>query len=360
MLLHQTDLFRPHNDPDDHWDLACAFALAKTGLCPLAGVLIDFPPGPPVLNHRSNPDLGAVAQLGYLTGIHVPLAVGNPTYYSGRNSDGSGLVPPGVDFVLQTLRQSPVPVAISVVGSSRDIADAIAREPALFAEKCKALYLVVGSGCPEPERVKSLEWNVALDPAAYAQIFSAACPIYWVPCLEDEDRVASPESRQYASHYRFLQSEILDYLPEGLRRYFAFMYEKRESSFWLYALEESFTEVLAAERGRHRMMYSTPLFFDVAGLGVTTTGEIRPKIEPRNDWVYGFKSVNVDCNAAGETRWTPTSRPTNRMLFHVLDIDAYPTAMTRAMRDLLVNAFGPSDFIRPVQQSSEGRILLPS
>jgi len=38
-------LFRPHNDPDDHWDLACAFALAKTGLCPLAGVLIDFPPG---------------------------------------------------------------------------------------------------------------------------------------------------------------------------------------------------------------------------------------------------------------------------------------------------------------------------
>lgn len=27
-LIHQTDLFRPHFDPDDHWDLACVFALA--------------------------------------------------------------------------------------------------------------------------------------------------------------------------------------------------------------------------------------------------------------------------------------------------------------------------------------------
>jgi hypothetical protein len=30
--LHQTDLFRPHADPDDHWDLACVYALAAHGL----------------------------------------------------------------------------------------------------------------------------------------------------------------------------------------------------------------------------------------------------------------------------------------------------------------------------------------
>ena len=25
--IHETDLFRPHGDPDDHFDLACQFAL---------------------------------------------------------------------------------------------------------------------------------------------------------------------------------------------------------------------------------------------------------------------------------------------------------------------------------------------
>lgn len=27
-LIHQTDLFRLHNDPDDHFDLACVYTLA--------------------------------------------------------------------------------------------------------------------------------------------------------------------------------------------------------------------------------------------------------------------------------------------------------------------------------------------
>ncbi|AZO32492.1 hypothetical protein [Mesorhizobium sp. M1B.F.Ca.ET.045.04.1.1] len=42
-LLHQTDLFRPSLDPDDHWDLACVFALAASGQLELGGVLVDFP-----------------------------------------------------------------------------------------------------------------------------------------------------------------------------------------------------------------------------------------------------------------------------------------------------------------------------
>jgi hypothetical protein len=43
-MLHVTDLFRPHIDPDDHWDLACAYALAYQDAVDLAGVLIDYPP----------------------------------------------------------------------------------------------------------------------------------------------------------------------------------------------------------------------------------------------------------------------------------------------------------------------------
>ena len=30
-LIHITDLYHPHEDPDDHFDLAQIFALAKNG-----------------------------------------------------------------------------------------------------------------------------------------------------------------------------------------------------------------------------------------------------------------------------------------------------------------------------------------
>jgi hypothetical protein len=42
-LIHATDLFRPHADPDDHFDLASVFALAAGGF-ELLAVMIDHPP----------------------------------------------------------------------------------------------------------------------------------------------------------------------------------------------------------------------------------------------------------------------------------------------------------------------------
>ncbi len=338
-LLHQTDLFRPHNDPDDHWDLACAFAAARQGLVSLAGILIDHPPGPPVLNHASDPDVAAVAQLSHLTGIHCPIAVGNPRHFSTRGDLDSSPPPAGVEFVNRLLRESRDPVVISVVGSARDIAEAIAREPRLFEEKCARIYLTAGSGSPDSAAIKSLEWNVALDPAGYARIFQAPCPVHWLPCLEDEDRVASQESRSYAGHFQFQEKEILDSLPAGLRSFFGFMYDRRDSSFWLRALGEDFDAVLQGRRERHRMMYSTPLFFDVGDQCVTIEGEIRPKTEHRNDWVYRFEPVNIQCGVDGVARWTPAANGSNRHLFHVLDTSAYPMAMTRAMKSLLNRAF---------------------
>jgi hypothetical protein len=163
--------------------------------------------------------------------------------------------------------------------------------------------------------------------------------VYWLPCLEDEDRVASDESRAYAGHFRFLQQDVLDHLPRGLRRYFGFMYDKRESSAWLRALQEDFGPVLGAQQGRYRMMYSTPLFFDLAGLGVTLQGDIRPKTEAREDWAYRFEPVHIHCTAEGVTHWEPAGGASNRHIFHVLDTGAYPLAMQRAMQRLLSDAF---------------------
>ena len=72
-VIHVTDLFRPFADPDDHWDLACTYALARQGHVELLGVMIDYPP-----QDAYDPDVQAIAQLNYLTGLSVPVVVGSP------------------------------------------------------------------------------------------------------------------------------------------------------------------------------------------------------------------------------------------------------------------------------------------
>lgn len=338
-FLHQTDLFRPHNDPDDHWDLACAFALAVRREAALAGILIDYPPCAPILNHKSDPDVGAVAQLSYLTGVHPPVAVGRPEVFSSRQCE-NGDVPSGVRMILRLLRNSPEGLYIVVVGAARDLAEALTREPELFREKCRGIYLNIGSGSPDPLAVKAPEWNVKLDPAGFARIFRAPCPIYWMPCLQDESGAGDPHSREFATHYRFRQGEILDDLPAGLRNYFGWMFTRDSSSTWLEALGRNFKSILATRALESRMLYSTGSFFDLAGLGVTRSGRLLSKSEPEADWVYRFEPVEVECSDEGVTRWKAASSASNRFLFRVLDPEIYPRAMASAMRELLFGAYG--------------------
>lgn len=337
-FLHQTDLFRPHNDPDDHWDLACAFALASLGKASLAGIMIDYPPGAPILNHKSDPDVGAVAQLSYITGIHPPVAVGRPEFFSaGRALNGR--VPSGVRMILRQLRTSLDGMYIVVVGAARDLAEALAREPELFEEKCLGIYLNIGSGSPDPSLVKAPEWNVKLDPAGYAQIFRAPCPIFWMPCLQDEAGAGDLHSREFGTHYRFRQGDILEDLPRSMRNYFGWMYTRDSSSTWLEALGGDFELLLAAKAGDYRMMYSTGSFFDLAGYGVTRSGELLPKTDEA-DWVYRFEPIDVTCSEQGVTRWSAGLPSSPRHIFRVLDPEMYPMAMAAAMRTLLLRAYG--------------------
>ena len=75
-MIHATDLFRPHNDPDDHWDLACVYALAARNLVDLRAVMIDYPQP----ERGNDPDVLAVAQMNHLTGLAAPIMVGSPRW----------------------------------------------------------------------------------------------------------------------------------------------------------------------------------------------------------------------------------------------------------------------------------------
>jgi len=209
-LVHETDLFRPYGDPDDHFDLACVYALAQRGALTLEGVLCDFPPP----RRIGDPDVAAVAMLNHLTGLSAPLVVGMPQRPAGP-FDGLDRAPAhdlgGVNWLLHVLRTSPEPVAIDVAGAAKDVAAAFRREPQLFAARCRAVYLNAGTGAPDAAAQARLEYNVNLDPASYATLFDLPCPLYWLPCYDHLDP-HGPDPRavmRHGTYYQFSMGEVL-------------------------------------------------------------------------------------------------------------------------------------------------------
>jgi len=334
-MLHQTDLFRPHEDPDDHWDLACVYALAVRGAIDLAGILIDHPPrgGP---REYGDPDIGAVAQLNHLTGLQVPCVVGSsiPVRFRGDSQEDAPRTDRGgVAFVLRALREAARPLAINVVGSCRDIALAINAAPALFADKCAAIYLNAGNGDPDPAPGATLEYNVALNPAAYGALFAAPCPVYWMPCFAG---VAGDYTvGEFGTWYRFRQGDVLTHLSSPLRRYFASMLTRACDAAWLRHLEEADGEALSARLDEGRNMWCTAGFLHAAGYAVARDGSIAPRGDIGDAGVFAFEPITVTCDERGVTRWFHSNGADKRFIFHVVDTNAYPVAMTRALETLL-------------------------
>ncbi|MFA7342916.1 MAG: nucleoside hydrolase [Terrimicrobiaceae bacterium] len=325
-VLHETDLFRPYADPDDHWDLACVYALSCQKRLDLKSVLIDSPPLPPKADGKANPDIGAVAQMNGITGQAVPIAIGSSRICQPGETlalADSG----GVASILDHLKNAPNGLYINIVGSARDVAAAIRQNPDLFKAKCRGIYLNSGWGARKSTPEDKLEYNVALDPRSYADIFHAPCPVYWLPCF-------GPEG--YSTFYKFKQGEILPFLPHSVSRFFAFALAKDASSDWLSNLKEDrHPEVLAAENEKMRNMWCTAGFLHLAGLGVDASGAIKPLAELGGDSVFEFEPMRVTCDDKGRTEWVPDPKSTDRFIFHVRDQAHYTSAMVTAMKTLL-------------------------
>jgi hypothetical protein len=345
-MIHVTDLFRPHDDPDDHWDLACVYALAYQGCVDLRGILIDYPKP----QRDNDPDVLAVAQLNHLTGLAVPVMVGSPRGMAAkdRSLPESPRDLRGVQAMLKIMRDSPAPVVINVLGSCRDVVLACRLDSDLFARKCRAVYLNAGSGTPSPDKARQLEWNVSLDPTAYSAIFDLPCPIYWMPCFQEVHNRPSDmfQVAEYSTFYRFSQDDVLTRLSAGMQRYFAFMFQhgrfvrqaagqEPPGADWLRALNTPpDSKLMRTVSQMERNMWCSGGFLHAAGRTVTTNGKI-VSLKNADDPVFTFDPIEVSCSADAVTRWKRTPTKSNRFIFHVQNIDRYSLAMTTALRTLL-------------------------
>jgi hypothetical protein len=338
-MLHQTDLFHPHADPDDHWDLACIYALAHAGELDLRGILIDYAPTMRTGPQPGDADLFAVGQMNAITGLAVPVAVGTPQPLASRD-DTLPAAPDatlgGANLVLAALRSAPAPVAINIVGSCRDVALAGKRDPALFAEKCAGIYLNAGTGSPHPERAAQYEYNVALNAAAYAAIFDLPCPIYWMPCFEEITPAASRQVMEFGTFYKFRQADILDYLSPQVQNFFLYMLDRSPDFNWLrYLHQPPAAELLAKYGALDRNMWCTGGFLYAVGKTVLADGRIVARAQPGGEPVFSFDPIQVACDAQGVTTWQIGEQSPARYIFHVRDVACYQAAMTQAMKTLL-------------------------
>jgi len=173
-VLYSTDLLHPHDDPDDHYDLATLFALDELDV---RGIVLD-------LGERQAERCGrpAVEQMLAICGRKVPWATGLSQPLKSRQDDGREQPAEsqgGVELILSTLRRSSQPVVVFTTGSGRDVTAAFNREPDLLRQKVRALYINMGRGPNE----KQDEWNVTLDRAAYLRLFESGLPLFWCPCF---------------------------------------------------------------------------------------------------------------------------------------------------------------------------------
>ncbi len=335
-VLHVTDLFRPHMDPDDHWDLACVYALAYRGDIDLKGILIDHLSGD---SGGRNPDIAAMAQMNFITGQSAAVAVGSSIPLKSRHDTQPHASPAdrhGVKLILDVLQDSPRPVVINILGQSRDVAIAGKEAPELFAGKCAAIYLNAGTGTPTMNSQSKLEYNVTLDRFAYAAIFDLPCPICWMPCFEDMETRRQRDVREYGTHYKFRQEQILPHLSDMVQNYFAYMFGRYADHNWLGYLRGPKDQALLSKfTGMDRHMWCTGGFLHAAGYTVSRDGEIVPADKAGDSPVFTFDPVEIRCTDAGVTKWERKETSKKRLMFRVKDTENYQFAMTEAMKSLL-------------------------
>lgn len=308
-VIYCTDLFHPHDDPDDHFDLATLYAIEELDV---RAIILDQGE-----KQLQKPGRIPVAQMNQIAGRKVPAAIGLAQKL--KSPSDKGLEQPedfqaGVRLILETLRASDRPVAIAAVGSMRDLAAAYNREPALLRAKVGKLLIFIG----EASDPKFKEYNVNLDPQAYIALMRSGLPVYWVPCFDG----GMWQNRGHASFWRARHEELLRDASPALIQYFIYALEKEKGDP---------TAFLAAPVDPRR---KARLFAGVRNLWCTAIfGALADK--PAASPLFGFSEVEITISDDAVVHEGHAPNSTRVKRFEILDPARYAAGMTSATARLL-------------------------
>ncbi len=337
-LIYGTDLFHPHDDPDDHLDLANVFALREVDV---KGIILDLG-----LRQQKKPGRIPVEQLLALSGRRIPYAIGLAEQL--KSPEDKGLDQPqefqaGTELLLKILRESDEPVHMLLAGSVRDLAAAFNREPELLRKKLASVHINIGNS-----QVGGTEWNVRLDPQAYRRVMSSGLPVYWYPCL--------PMVNEWSAHWRLERyADVLSNAPLRLQNFFLYMLHQVDPGEIdpMEALKMDLRPWRKLVWNRAKGMWCTASLIQVAGRKIyqlDRSGEMGG--EGRQDWVavppsfdpakrgkevtvFEFVPVSVEIDAEGKTaKFQPNAATANMKVIRVPNPELYGKILTACLRNM--------------------------
>ncbi len=328
-VIYCTDLFHPHDDPDDHFDLACLYALSEMDV---KAIILDQG-----RKQEERPGQTPIAQMNHLTGRTVPYAIGLAEPLAHPEDTGEDQPQPyqaGVNTLLTILRESADPVTAIAVGSLRDIAAAYNREPELLETRISRLYVFIGEA-----QAAFQEYNAALDIHAYRRIMNAPLPVYWTPCFDG----GIWENKGNASFWQARHDTLLADVSTPVLNFFihALLHKQEDhpkEALVAPLLQEEKERVL----GEQRNLWCCAVFPYMAGRVYVRRGEgylaVPPKAVAADDLIvepFSYQPVRVCITEDGKESYLqdPATHAIHR--FRVTDNAAYAELMTSVTRELL-------------------------
>ncbi|MHC4184053.1 MAG: nucleoside hydrolase [Planctomycetota bacterium] len=330
-VIYCTDLFHPHVDPDDHFDIACLYAIEEIEI---KAIILDQGQ-----KQKKRPGSIPISQLNHITGRNVPHAVGLSDKLKSASDKGlwqAKEYQDGVELILKSLKASKGPVSIITVGSLRDIAAGYNRSPDLFKTKVDRMFIFIG----EASEKGHVEYNVGLDKNAYIRIMNSGLPVYWVPCFDG----GRWQNNGRASYWRASHEDLLGCVSAKVMNYFIYaLLQKNENNPVQYLVKQVSTDDRKKVLSMNRNLWCTAVFAHIAGrkfirqqnkfISVPMNASYNKEQEIRP---FRFDEVSVFADDQANVSYEDTNRAVRIRQFHVLTADIYPEVMTSVTAQLLL------------------------
>lgn len=336
-----TDLYHPHQDRGDNFDLITAYALPEIDL---RAVVFDVTEryrrpyqkeGDPYIDPTGprEPGFVPVHQLNYIFNRTVPCAAA--PFDSMKSPDDPMREAPafqsaGIDLIIQTLQNSPEPVDIVSFGSARPLAVAYNRAPQLLDEKVRMAHLCAGAA-----PMGYLEWNVQLDPHAFVCVLRANMNVAVYPCAT---AVSPFELGPWNCYYDLPDLDFVTAMAPPLQRYIEYAFGRSARHDFLGVLEQD-TPLADMREHYHRThnVWETAVWEQVAGRAISMESggyRLLPESSPAADAdrvISELLPCALEVHEDGQFQFALTAESTRRFIYHREDPRMYQDAMRQAL-----------------------------
>ncbi|MGE4563916.1 MAG: hypothetical protein AB7F32_03520 [Victivallaceae bacterium] len=367
-VIDCTDLYHPHQDPGDNFDLVAAYGLPEVDL---RAVVLDvterfrLPPGVRGEDGQATdtggprePGVIPVTQLNYIFGRAVPYGVSpfHPMDSTGdKMENANAYFDSAINLILDTLRASREKVDILIFCSCRAVAAAFNREPGLFRQKVNCIHLSIGTSSGDifdvdwnkcerlplaPGSPGYLEWNVTLDPHAFVALLRSGLPLALYPCASDRGPFALDK---FNTFYHLPDLGFVGRMRKELASYLCYAFGRKNRVDFLRAVTENPppAELAGLARQPHKV-WESAIWQCVTCRKLVRRADGSYRMIPAGKVCAGDTEISsglrfctlTRVDSTGRFHFELTGRPGSTRIYYRENPELYQTAMSEALAAL--------------------------